>query len=226
MSRENRLQHILKNPSVWVAGRASAVEHETIPTGFESLDEKLGGGWPLGALTEILLDGQGIGELRCLMPALARLTRHPESVYSADRKLGLSAASGVAAAPWVTWVAPPHIPYPPALAQHDVDVARLLLVRTGKPIDALWAMEQALRSQACIAALGWFNQVDDRMLRRIQLAAEAGNSWAVVFRSARYLQQHSPAVLRIQLKFVVNGPVLNIVRNRFGEPGTVCLPNC
>jgi cell division inhibitor SulA/protein ImuA len=220
MSRENRLQDVLQNPGIWVAGNAAGVEHKTIPTGFSSLDDKLGGGWPLGALTEILLDGQGIGELRCLMPALARLTRHPESLWLTD------SGQQSAVVPWVTWVAPPHIPYPPALAQHDVDVARLLLVRTGKPIDALWAMEQALRSRACIAALGWFNQVDDRMLRRLQLAAEAGNSWAVVFRSSRYLQQHSPAVLRIQLKFVVNGPVLNIVRNRFGEPGTVCLPNC
>jgi hypothetical protein len=231
MSSEHRLQNVLKNPRVWIAGQSSVVTNAPIPTGFAALDEKLGGGWPVGALTEILLDGQGIGELRCLMPALARLTQDSGTPSLASSKLTSPSSSALGldiptATRLITWIAPPHIPYAPALAQQGLDVAKLLVVRTAKSVDALWAMEQALRSNACMAAFAWFHDVDDRSLRRIQLAAEAGQNWAVIFRPARYAQSHSPAALRIQLKFVVNGPVLNIIRNRYGDTGTVCLPHC
>ena len=210
MSREFRLQNLLQNPHLWVAGQASTGIFRPIPTGFDALDQKLGGGWPVGALTEILLSDEGAGELRCLMPAMARLTRAS----------GLDRSSPTR---WVTWVAPPHIPYAPALSQHGLDVSRLLVARAHKPLDALWAMEQALRSSACVAVIAWFADVDDRALRRIQLAAEAGQCWAVVFRPARFAQCSSPAVLRIQLKFAAGGPVLNVIRNRYGNLGAVHL---
>ena len=45
-----------------------------VPTGFPALDQLLGGGWPTGTLTELLVSGQGSGELGLLSPALARLT--------------------------------------------------------------------------------------------------------------------------------------------------------
>ena len=46
-----------------------------LATGFPSLDRELpDGGWPRGALTELLCDHTGIGELALMLPALARLT--------------------------------------------------------------------------------------------------------------------------------------------------------
>ena len=55
-----------------------------LPTGFPALDHLLGGGWPTGMLTELLVPGygssghgspgHGSGELGLLSPALARLT--------------------------------------------------------------------------------------------------------------------------------------------------------
>jgi len=185
-----------------------------VPTGFAALDKKLGGGWPVGALTEILLNGEGAGELRCLMPALAGLTRDSDTSNPSDP------------ARWVSWVAPPYIPYAPALAQHGLDISRLLIVRTNKSLDALWAMEQALRSSACLAAMAWLDDVDDRALRRIQLAAEAGQCWALIFRPARFAQRSSPAALRIQFKYVAGSPMLNIIRNRYGDLGAVRMSTC
>ena len=54
--------------------RSAHSSQRNIASGLEALDAQLpGGGWPLGALTEILLQHHGIGELQLLMPALARL---------------------------------------------------------------------------------------------------------------------------------------------------------
>ena len=45
-----------------------------VPSGFAALDAALPGrGWPQGALTELLLEREGIGEIRSTLPALARV---------------------------------------------------------------------------------------------------------------------------------------------------------
>jgi cell division inhibitor SulA/protein ImuA len=210
MSRESRLQNILQNPRVWVAGRSAAGVFKPVPTGFAALDRKLGGGWPVGALTEFLLREHGIGELRCLMPALAGLSRQAGPEVGSDGN-------------WIAWIAPPHIPYAPALAQHGVDISRLLIAQADAAIDVLWATEQILRSPACVAALAWIADADDRALRRLQLAAEAGRCCAIIFRHARYLRRSSPAVLRIQFKYAAGSTMLNVIRNRYGRPGVIRL---
>jgi hypothetical protein len=51
------------------------------PTGFAALDAVLpSGGWPESALTELLLPADGIGELRLLLPTLARLTQARQDI--------------------------------------------------------------------------------------------------------------------------------------------------
>src|ERR1051326_2519764 len=94
------LDHILERHSVWRGGRLSASASAT-PTGFEALDRELpGGGWPRGTLTELLVGRAGIGELRLVLPALAALSW-------AGRR--------------IAWLAPPHLPYAPALAAGGLD---------------------------------------------------------------------------------------------------------
>lgn len=213
MSKASRLRQLLKHPRIWSSGSRDARSHATLPTGFSELDERLGGGWPLGVLTELLLDEEGAGELRMLMPALAQLSHSgPDAGLDAD-----------IAERWIAWVAPPYIPYPPALLQHGVNVSRLFVAEARGPRDALWAMEQSLRSVICRAVLGWLTKVDDRAMRRLQLAAEAGNSWAVIFRPARFAAAPSPAPLRIRISAHPEGASLEFLRNRYGAPGSVCL---
>jgi hypothetical protein len=124
---------------------------------------------------------------------------------------------------WVMLVSPPYIPYAPALAGHGVDLSRLLVIRTMTGIDALWSMEQALCSRVCSAVMGWAAQAEERALRRLQLAAEAGSCWAVLFRPASCIGQRSPAPLRIELRTrgTVDGLELRIVKQRPGLPATV-----
>src|SRR5256885_11413935 len=67
---------LLDRPDIWRGDGLSPVGAQTLPCGFPGLDAELpGGGWPAGALTEILPAHEGIGELRLLGPALAGLSR-------------------------------------------------------------------------------------------------------------------------------------------------------
>ena len=82
---------LLDRSDIWRGGGLSRAGAPTVPSGFPGLDAELpGGGWPAGALTEILPAHEGIGELRLLGPALAGLS-----------KRGLR----------LVWIAPPHLPY-------------------------------------------------------------------------------------------------------------------
>lgn len=60
----------------------------------------------------------------------------------------------------------------------------LLLVRAKNAREELWAWEQALRSPGAGAAVGWVERADDRSLRRLQLAAERGNTLGILLRPA------------------------------------------
>ena len=83
-----------RHPGIW-RGNQLMRGCPGIASGFAPLDAELpGGGWPCGALTELLPQHEGIGELRILGPALAQL-----------------AAQGK----FIAWIAPPYLPYAPAL---------------------------------------------------------------------------------------------------------------
>lgn len=165
------------NPVLW-RGRESGYSLANIKTGFDALDAALPGGWPVGALTEILSEQQGIGELRLVMPALAQL--------------GLNGR-------WQAWIAPPYTPYPPSLLAAGVDLGSTTFVRPNSDMDTLWATERMLRAGTCSAVLAWPETNDFRTLRRLQLAAEQGHCWGILFRAAHLAAQPSPAALRLRL---------------------------
>ena len=165
-----------------------------VPTGFAELDAALpGGGWPVGAITELMPAAQGIGELSLLMPALAQLSR---------------------AGRYLAWIAPPCLPYPPALVQHGLALERLLLVQAHDVRSVLWATEQVLRCPAIGAVLAWPAALDDRRVRRLQLAAEAGGSCGLLYRPPSAAQQPSPAALRLRLRALDGGLHVDIHKAR------------
>ncbi len=201
------LESVLQHPGIWRGDQRAQTAADALPTGFAALDEVLpGGGWPRGALTELLIRRQGIGELRLLTPALARL----------------SAAEG-----WLAWVAPPYVPYAAALAAAGIDLKRVLVAKPATHDDAWWTAEQALRSGACGALLAWLRAADERRMRRLQLAAEAGHAWGVLFRHARAAEERSPAALRLLLEPAADGLAVHVLKRRGGpvaRPVTVALP--
>lgn len=201
------LESVLQHPGIWRGDQRAQTAGAALPTGFAALDAVLpGGGWPRGALTELLIARQGIGELRLLTPALATL----------------SEADG-----WLAWVAPPYVPYAAALAAAGIDLKRLLVAKPATPDDAWWTAEQALRSGACGALLAWLRAADERRMRRLQLAAETGHAWGVLFRHARAAEERSPAALRLLLEPASEGLAVHVLKRRGGpvsRPVVVALP--
>jgi cell division inhibitor SulA/protein ImuA len=194
MSENPRLARLLEHPALW-RGR-SAAQVATWPTGFPALDTGLpGGGWPRAGLVEILTPRLGVGELHLLIPVLSRLAK-------------------LTPARWIAWIAPPFEPFAPALAARGVALERQLIVRTGAP---LWAMEQALGSGACEAALAWVQgQARPRSLRRLQLATARGRTLGFVFRSAAAARETSPAELRLAVAARGNGVEVVLIKSRGG----------
>ena len=186
-------------PGVWRGKVNRAVSgNEIISTEFSKLDEVLpGGGWSLGSLTEILSRRTGAGELTLLVPALARLS-------SRNR--------------WVSWIAPPHVPYAPMLAAAGIRLSRMLVVCPRRTEDLLWSAEQVLRHGNRSAVLIWLDTCNERTLRRLQLAAAEGGSWGVILRSQRHAARHSPAALRLNVDNASGTLVVDILKCRGGRP--------
>ncbi len=199
------LYELLHHPQVWRA-REHQAQTRTIPTGHAGLDRHLpGGGWPADALSEVLLARRGQGELRLLMPALTALCRQDDGRC-------------------LVWVAPPWVPYAPALAAAGLDLARLVIVHADDEAEILWAVEQSLRSGSCAAVLGWSERATVPVLRRLQLAAAEGGTPGVLFRPAAVADQSSPAALRLLLEQVPDGFRVTIAKSRGGRPVSVSLP--
>ena len=196
------LQDVLARPDIWRGADFARITAE--PTGFVELDRRLpGGGWPVGALTELFVERQGIGEMQLVLPWVARLTQ----------------AGGR-----VAFVDPPHLPYAPALAQAGVHLPRTVLVRPESINGGLWATEQILRAGACGAALIWPSALDQTALRRLQLAAETGRTTTLLFREASAAAEFSPAALRLKLTVRDGGGLaIDIFKCRGGNPAKVHL---
>ena len=60
--RQAAARALLQDSRLWTG--AQAAMQRAVPTGFAPLDAVLpGGGWPLGALTEVLVATPGLGEV-------------------------------------------------------------------------------------------------------------------------------------------------------------------
>ncbi len=209
MLRESpTLADILADARVWKLKDASAGLRPTSPvwsTGRSALDARLpGGGWPAASLVEVLLETSGLGEIQLFLPALVQCQRRTAE-----------------SSPWLVWIAPPHEPYAPALAQQGIELGRLLVVRPASATEALWAAEQALSSGVCAAVLLWLQGTDDRWLRRLKLAAEEGGALGVLFRPERHRFESSPASLRMTVAQGERGIHLDLIKVQGGRSGPV-----
>lgn len=199
------LKALLGHPGLWLGdGKGTAPARKVLPTGHAALDALLpGGGLPEGAVTEILFPREGIGELRFLLPLLTGLSREGRRI---------------------AWIDPPHLPYAPALAAAGARLSRFLLVRTGASRDRLFAASLCLRSGACGAVLAWPGECDERIVRRLTLAAETGRSLGILFRPGRACGRFSPAALRLRLAPSPRGVAVELLKGRGGAGRSVEVP--
>lgn len=173
------LDGLLKTRRVWRGQTPQPLPAEGLPTGWTMLDQALpAGGWPDASLTELLVPSNGVGELELLWPALSKL----------------SADEGV-----IALVAPPYLPYAPAWHAAGVRLQGLQVVQADAR-DALWAAEQCLRSGACNAVVCWPATTDDRLIRRLQVAAENGRCRGFAIRPLHVARNPSPAPVRLSIE--------------------------
>lgn len=205
LAREQRAAVLAQLRHACLDGRVAELPRPAgLPTGHASLDAVLpGGGWPLGAVTELLGDACGIGEFSLLLPALVALARGGRHIAC---------------------IAPPHLPYAPALRQAGLPLERLLLIEPAGAEAArlaLWSAEQLLRCPAIGAVLLWPGAIDERRIRRLQLAAETGGGCGVLYRPAQAACSASPAALRLQLQATADGLRIEIRKSRGGHAHAV-----
>lgn len=216
--------HPALHPAVWRAhelGRPPADGRQAIASGHPALDAQLpGGGWPLGALTELLLPHEGLGELRLLAPALAAVQQRSQ----ASRGL--------------MWFDPPAEPCAWVLTALGLDLRRLVVVRPrplrpGRPVvprrgaraplpasDVLWALEQALKSGQVGAIVAWLPaRLPADALRRLQLAAQAHEGPVFLLRPLAEARQPSAAPLRLELASAGPDRLRLVLLKRRGPPG-------
>jgi len=198
------LDALLKSqPALWRGGDRYNDE-SAFPTGFASLDNALPGrGWCVGGVTELLASEHGIGELSLLLPALSRITSTQGQ--------------------WAAFINPPYVPYAPALSNAGIRLDRLLIVDSKNDNDTLWASEQLLRTGLFTSVVAWVQRSSAQKQRRLQLAAEAGKSWATVYRPQHAAREHSPVSARLQLDIVAAQLQVTLIKIRGGREQSVII---
>lgn len=190
---------------VWRAGELGSASLHTVDTGYAALNQVLpSGGWPQGALIELLQPQAGLHEWGLLAPALAAIQQ---------------AGPGQ----MVVLVGAPCLPFGPALGARQLDMQRLLCVQANDGPALLWATREALQCADVASVLAWLPDARSAHLRRLQIAAHAHNKLLFVFRPLRAQQESSPAPLRLLLEGAVNeageaGNLLVHLLKRRGPP--------
>ncbi len=186
-----------------------------LPLGLGPVDAALlGGGLPLGCLHEVLGpadagpgDGAATGFVALVLARLA------------------ARAGGTAL--WLTQDGDLHAP---GLARYGLTPDRLIVARARRPVDLLWALEEAARSGAVAAVAGEAAAADLTASRRLQLAAEAGGVTTLLLRR-RGAARTGTAVTRWRVAALAERPIagepgigaprwrLELLRCRGGRPG-------
>jgi protein ImuA len=165
---------------VWHADELGLADAQVTATGHAALDAELpGGGWPVGAMTELLQAAPEAHVWRLLLPALAQ---------------AVETRGGP-----VVLIGAPYEPCGPSLAAQGLPVEALMWVKSDAAPARLWACEQALRCADVAAVVAWLPQARVAELRRLQLAAAQHEVLLFVCRPGSVAQSASPARLRIQV---------------------------
>lgn len=180
------------HPSLWRASQLARADVRCVDTGHVALSGQLpGGGWPVGTLIDLLVQQPGIGEIRLLGPALASVAKRS-----------------------IVMVEPPQAPQAIALASLGLAPSQLIWIRSPRSADALWSVEQVLKSGACGAVLFWQPHIRAESLRRLHLAAQHGETLFFMFRPLSAAQDTSPAPLRLSLRPAQGGIEIGFVKRR------------
>ncbi len=173
-SREALLRALAEQMQQCQTARRRSPE-AVVSTGYVVLDRALGGGLHRGTLVEWLVQEGGSGATTLALAAAKEGCGETGSLVVVDRRRTF---------------------YPLAAAACGIDLSRLILVRPQDDRDETWVIDQALRSGGASAVLAWPEKLDDHLFRRLQLAAEAGDTLGLFVRAGRAIADPSWADVR------------------------------
>ena len=165
-----RLEGAGRNPKA-VAG---------VSSGFEALDRLLPqGGLAGGTLVEWLGAGAGSGAMTLALAVGGRVVREGGVLAIVGDRATL---------------------FPPAAAALGVPLERTILVQPDDRRTALWTWEQALRCEGISVTIGRLTETTDAVMRRLQLAVEAGGGMGFLVRPTDCRAETAWAEVRLLVK--------------------------
>lgn len=204
------LQHLRRQIRQAETKQLAAAVAETISCGATVLDRMLPqGGLPRAAMSEWIASAAGLGASWLSLTAAAQAMRessHGKALVVLDQA---------------------HTFYPPAVFALGIPASRIILLRPSSHADLVWSADQALRSPAISAVWGSIGDgLDDRDARRLQLAAETGNTTALFVRPATVMGAPSFAAVRWHVRGLASSGSsrrlqVELARCRGGVPGGV-----
>src|SRR5260370_2569818 len=155
-------------------GRQPVGEPFYTGTALDQLLPHKGLAW--GTLIELVTDGEGNGAATLALALTASLLQRGGvfGVIASERAF-----------------------YPPGAAGLGIALDQTVVVQPNNTREALWALEQSLRSNAVAVALGWSGSLNDRTFRRLQLAAERGGGLGFLLRPVACRAERSWADARL-----------------------------
>lgn len=187
----NKLIDLLTHRHLVWQGNRQQTNVATCSSRYSDLDAQLTGGFPVQGVME-LNTSIGIGELRLLLPSLAQQER------------------------LVVFIHPPANVNAQALLHIGIDVDRVLVVEPATPQEALWAAEWCAKSGACSSVLLWHQTLAVHQVKRLQLAADAGQSQVWLLRHDVHEQLTLPWTLSMALKSTPQGLEVTVNKRKGG----------
>ncbi len=190
--------------AVWRGDQLGSPVNAVLSSGFAALDAELpGGGWPCGALTEILTAQFSILEWRLLAPALSQVGQ----VGRGDR-----------GAQTIVVVGPPKAPHVPGLRHDGIDDRQLVWIKADTPAERLWSTEQLIKSNAFGALIAWLPQVRQEQIRRLQVLSAHCQGPVFLCRPVSVASESSAAPLRVHARVGMDWELHVEILKRKGPP--------
>lgn len=129
------------------------------------------------------------------------------------------------------WISTGRTLFPSALKAYGIDTERIIFIDVNRPIDVLWATEEALKCQSLTTVISEISEITFNQSRRLQLAVEASNVTGLIHRYKPRTENTTASVARWKITPLssnlgtipgIGYPKWNIelTKVRNGKPGT------
>jgi hypothetical protein len=161
-----------------------------------------GGVWPSNAVSELLYQQEGLGEMSLLLPTLAAATQ---------RQL------------WCAGIGMPHHWLAGSLVAAGIDLNYWLALQPFNDKLKLWAAEQVLQARVGLLLL-WLSRLERRQSQRLQLAASRAEATVIVLTPLPPSLPPTTAIARLALTQGKAGAELHLLKYRGRLPTSQAHP--